>query len=296
MKEIPVNYHYYSRQQWQQLASSDVAVQLSQAELATLVSTNDSLSLADIKEVYYPLLHYLELYMANYQHLHFDRSLFLQQKNKPAPFIIGIAGSVAVGKSTLARVLQTLLSQYFVHKKVQLVTTDGFLYSTKELEKKGLLQRKGFPESYNMKHLLQFLDEVKSGKKMVKAPVYSHQRYDVVPGEYIAVCEPDILIIEGINVLQNPYNEEIYLSDFCDFSVYLDAEIDNIKEWYISRYLLLRRKEQSDEEAKKEAAYLWKSINEQNLRQYILPTKYRADVILHKGQNHQMDYVLLRKY
>lgn len=295
MESIPITYDYYAREEWANLNHQKMAIPLSEEELQILISTQDQLNLQDIQEIYLPLLHYLTLIYEEYRSLQQKRASFLQKRNTSIPFIIGIAGSVAVGKSTLARVLQVLLERIY-GLSVSLVTTDGFLYSKSELEQKGLLDRKGFPESYNMPKLLHFLEELKVGKKEVHAPIYSHEKYDIIPDDVITICEPDIVIVEGINVLQNPWNERIYISDFFDFSIYLDAEIFRIQQWYCDRFLLLRGNEfATKEEAIRIATKVWKSINEKNLLEYILPTKYRADLILHKTESHFMDYILLKK-
>lgn len=301
------NYETFSRQQWANLYSDDTPL-MSQEELEKMVSLHDQLSLEDVKQIYYPLLRYLELYFMQYQHLQFDRALFLNHHTRHIPFIIGIAGSVAVGKSTTARLLQWLLSKRYPHWKTQLVTTDGFLYSHDELEKRHLLDRKGFPESYDMDGLLHFLDQVKAGEE-AKAPVYSHQHYDIIPNEYTIVNQPDILIVEGINVLQNPHHHLLYVRDFFDFSIYIDAEETLIRQWYLERFDLLLNRAKHDpnnyyyhyangprDEAMAMAEQVWENVNAKNLKEYILPTKYRADLILHKTTQHHIDQLLLRKY
>lgn len=301
------NYESLTKEQWGALFPDNESL-ISNDELRQLVSLHDQLSLDDVKTIYHPLLRYLELYFVQYHHLQMDRALFLNQPTRRTPFIIGIAGSVAVGKSTTARLLQVLLSKRYPHWKTQLVTTDGFLYSHDELEKRHLLDRKGFPESYNMEALLQFLDDVKAGRD-AKAPVYSHRHYDIVPDEYTFVHQPDILIVEGINVLQNPQHEQLYVRDFFDFSIYIDADEALIQKWYLERFELLLDQAKTDpthyyhhyaigdrKEAMAMAENVWKSVNAKNLESYILPTKNRADLILHKSYHHQIDYLLLRKY
>ena len=302
-----MNYHKINRNEWLSLYPKTTSF-LSHTELEQLTSKNDLLSIEDVNEIYLPLLRYLELYIMEYHHLQFDRSLFLNTKTPQAPFIIGIAGSVAVGKSTTARLLQKLCSHYFPQWKTQLVTTDGFLYSTKELKEKGLLDKKGFPESYNMKALLSFLNQVKQGD-IAYAPLYSHQHYDVIPDQTLCVDHPDILIVEGINVLQNPENDQLYVRDFFDFSIYIDAKTDHIRKWYLDRFDLIldEAKHNSDDyyhalaleprkKARAQAEHIWESVNQRNLEEYILPTKNRADLILHKSNNHFIDYLYIRKY
>ena len=229
------------------------------------------------------------------------------------PFIIGIAGSVAVGKSTTARVLRELLSRWPSSPKVELITTDGFLYPNAELEKRGLMEKKGFPQSFDRRKILRFLGRVKAGRKNVKAPVYSHLEYDVTPNQSVTINQPDILIVEGSNVFQAsdlPKDGKSipFVSDYFDFSVYIDAEPNLIQQWYVERFMSLRKtafqdersffydySKVSDEEAEKIATGLWKDINLKNLKQNILPTRLRADIVLHKGENHNVDFVALRK-
>lgn len=302
-----INYQKIDRHTWQNLFTSSHNP-LSNDELEQLKSKNDRIFLSDVNAIYLPLIRYLELYITKYRHLQLDRALFLQQETHHTPFIIGIAGSVAVGKSTTARLLQKLLSQCFPQWKTQLMTTDGFLYSTKELKEKGLLERKGFPESYNMASLLSCLNQIKSGQ-FTKVPVYSHEKYDIIPNEYLLIEQPDILIVEGINVLQNPDNEQLYVRDFFDFSIYIDAKTEHIERWYKERFDLILESakhhpkdyyyslaNQSKEVTQDVANSIWESVNKRNLEEYILPTKNRADLILHKSHNHLIDYLFIRKY
>ncbi len=225
------------------------------------------------------------------------------------PFIIGISGSVAVGKSTTARLLKYLFDYLLPNRKTQLITTDGFLYPTATLQEKGILERKGFPESYDMKALIDFLIKIKSGESEVKAPVYSHQVYDIIPNQFDVVTNPDVLIIEGINTLQIPAGQNIYVSDFTDFSIYIDADSTLIEEWYLNRFKKLMETAFTDPKnyfykyAKSEpneaiamAKHAWETINLPNLNEYILPTRDRANVIIHKGQSHAIDKIYLRKY
>lgn len=238
-----------------------------------------------------------------------SKGLFLHKYTQVPPFIIGIAGSVAVGKSTTARLLQMILSRTFKRRNVQLITTDGFLYPNKVLKERGIMDRKGFPESYDMERLIDFLNQVKSGQETTKVPVYSHDVYDIIPDEYELIQQPDILIVEGINTLQLPANQQIYVSDFFDFSVYVDADSELIEKWYLDRFgALLDTAFQhpqnyyyqfaigNREDAFKMARDVWKNVNLKNLNEYILPTRGRADIILHKTENHIIDSIFMRKY
>mgnify|MGYP003336461058 FL=1 len=271
------------------------------------------MSIDEVRDVYLPISRLLNLYISGTEKLFEATNLFLGKKNFKVPFIIGIGGSVAVGKSTTSRILQALLSKWSDNITVSLVNTDGFLMSNNNLEKRSLMERKGFPESYNLTLLLDFLNSVKSGKSNVKAPVYSHLLYDNVPGEFINVNKPDILIIEGLNVLQpaplpRDGNAIPYVSDFFDFSIFVDADEKNIKNWYIQRFLKLKstafREEKSyfnkysylsDEEAANVATSLWEKINYVNLIENILPTRQRANLILRKSENHSVNQISLRK-
>ncbi|MEJ8545493.1 type I pantothenate kinase [Brevibacillus borstelensis] len=306
-------YVTFSREQWRGLRAS-TPLTISDEELACLQGLNEKLSLTEVADIYLPLSRLLNLHVGATQELYQATHTFLGNLEKKVPFIIGIAGSVAVGKSTTARILQTLLSRWPNHPKVDLVTTDGFLYPNRILEERGLMKRKGFPESYNTRRLVSFLSEVKSGVVEVAAPVYSHLVYDIVPDEWQIVREPDILIVEGLNVLQTPLDEnqrrltEVFVSDFFDFSIYVDAQEDLIKKWYIDRFKLLRKTafsdpasyfkryaSLSDEEAIEVAAGIWNEINGTNLRKNILPTRGRARLILEKGEDHMIQKVKLRR-
>jgi type I pantothenate kinase len=240
--------------------------------------------------------------------LHKATDTFLGHLPAKVPYIIGIAGSVAVGKSTMARILQALLSRWPDHPKIDLVTTDGFLYPTSILEKRGLMQRKGFPESYDQRRLVHFLTEIKSGKREVSAPVYSHLFYDIVPGAEKVVSQPDVLIVEGLNVLQSSRRSKTFVSDFFDFSIYIDADEETIENWYVARFLKLRETVFRDprsyfnryskltiEEATEKAHSIWRQINGPNLRDNIQPTRERAQLILRKGRGHSIEEVRLRK-
>lgn len=302
------NYYQVPREQWQGFYTNG-KMSLTQSELDNIKSLNDRISMQDVEDVYIPLCHLIQLYMQAAESIALTKGLFLHRYVKTPPFIIGIAGSVAVGKSTTARLLQHLLSKLFPRKSAQLITTDGFLHPNKVLIEKEILNRKGFPESYDMVRLLDFLNRVKSGEKNIKIPTYSHEVYDVLENEYQTIHQPDILIVEGINTLQLPANQQIYVSDFFDFSIYVDAHPKLIEKWYIERFeSLLDSAFQKPnnyyykfaigdrKEALDTAHHIWETINLKNLKEYILPTKNRADIILHKTDNHEIDQLYLKKY
>lgn len=303
-----MNYYAIKRSEWQHFYKEG-ALPITDDELQKIKGFNDQISLQDVKDIYVPLTHLIHLYMKEFESLQLSKGLFLHRYTAVSPFIVGIAGSVAVGKSTTARLLQTILQRTFKRRNVELITTDGFLYPNKELEKRGIMDRKGFPESYDMEHLIAFLNLVKSGADEILAPKYSHEVYDIIEDEYDVVKQPDILIVEGINTLQLPANQQIYVSDFFDFSIYVDADPDLIEQWYLDRFdaLLEMAQDKPDNyyyqfaqwpymDAITMAKDVWKNVNLKNLEEYILPTRNRADIILHKTRHHMIDQIYLRKY
>jgi type I pantothenate kinase len=305
-------YSVFTRGEWAKLRA-DTPMTLTGAELDRLRALNDPVSLVDVEEIYLPLSRLLSLYVAATQGLHRATQNFLGTHDRKVPYLIGVAGSVAVGKSTTARVLRQLLTRWPNTPKVDLITTDGFLFPNAFLRENGLMERKGFPESYDTQRLLRFLADIKAGQAKVTAPVYSHLVYDVVPGEIVTVDLPDILIVEGLNVLQParlPRDGKAvpFVSDFFDFAVYLDAEEALLRRWYVERFMTLRetafrnplsffRKyaDLTEAEALETALGLWGRINQPNLIENILPTRPRADLILRKGNSHGIEQVSLRK-
>lgn len=301
----------FDRSEWSRLRAN-TPLTLSEADLAELQGLNERVSLAEVEAIYLPISRLLNLHVAATQNLHTATDTFLGTLPNPLPYVIGIAGSVAVGKSTFARVLRALLARWPDHPHVDLVTTDGFLYPNAVLEARGLMQRKGFPESYDVRRLVQFMSDIKSGAQVVQAPVYSHQAYDIVPGEYQVVDRPDIVIIEGLNMLQTGDGAggkfaRVFVSDFFDFSIYIDADESAIEAWYISRFLALREtvfrdpksffhrySSLTEAEAIDTAREIWRSINGVNLRENIQPTRDRARLVLEKGADHSIRRVHLR--
>jgi type I pantothenate kinase len=302
-------YITFDRDRWKALRASTPLL-LSEEDLVSLRGINDQVSLTEVSDIYVPLSRLVNLHVAAVHHLYEARRQFLgSDAPQCVPYIIGIAGSVAVGKSTFSRVLRASLARWPSHQKVDLITTDGFLYPNAILEARGLMKRKGSPESYDQRLLLEFLNDLKSGAPAVCAPVYSHLLYDIIPGAVARVEQPDILILEGLNVLQSPREgSRMFVSDFFDFSIYLDADDQTIEIWYIERFLRLREtvfrnkdsyfhrySQLSESEAIQTARRIWEEINLPNLRDNIGPTKERAQLILEKGANHRVENVLLRR-
>jgi len=305
-------YRVFTREEWARLRA-DTPMTLQPHELEQLSGIIEEVSVEEVEQIYLPLSRLLNLYVAAAQKLHSVSSEFLGRKDTKVPFVIGVAGSVAVGKSTTARVLKALLARWPDHPRVDLMTTDGFLYPNAELERRGLMERKGFPESFDTTRLLRFLGDIKSGVAKVSAPVYSHFQYDVLAGAEVIVEQPDILIIEGLNILQ-PAEMPVdggkvpFVSDFIDFAIYIDADPAIIEKWYLTRFMRLRTTAFRDpgayfhkyatmpsEKVRNVALELWRTINLKNLQQNILPTRRRAQLILQKGERHGVEVASLRK-
>ncbi|MBN9171115.1 MAG: type I pantothenate kinase [Microbacterium sp.] len=282
---------------------------LTETEVVQLRGLGDRLDLAEVRDVYLPLSRLLSLYATATKRLGADTAGFLNEPDTTTPFVVGVAGSVAVGKSTIARLLRELMSRWADTPRVELVTTDGFLYPNAELERRGLMERKGFPESYDRRALVDFLVEIKSGADEVRAPYYSHMRYDIVPDAHVTVRRPDVVIVEGLNVLQPPPSpNDVAVSELFDFSIYVDADASHIERWYVDRFLALRHAafsnpnsffkvfaDLSDEESVTRALGYWNDINLPNLEENVLPTRHRATLVLRKGPDHAVERVLLRK-
>jgi type I pantothenate kinase len=297
-----------SRADWAALGRS-TELPLTEQEISQIRGLGDFLDLKEVSDVYLPLSRLLNLYVTESQSLHSVTSQFMGERAKRTPFIIGVAGSVAVGKSTVARLLKEMLSRWPSTPRVELVTTDGFLHPNAELERRNLMHRKGFPESYDRLALLKFVADIKSGVERVSAPVYSHLSYDIVPGAEVVIESPDVVIVEGLNVLQPPViGQEVALSDYFDFKIYVDADPDNVAKWFLARFEQLREgaftnpksyfhryAEMPFEKALERATEIWRTINLPNLIENIQPTRSRATLVLQKGSEHAVHSVLLRK-
>ncbi|AIC48000.1 type I pantothenate kinase [Rhodoluna lacicola] len=297
-----------SREDWAVLGNS-TELPLTESEIQQIRGLGDFLDIKEVQDVYLPLSRLLNLYVTEHQKLHRSTSDFLGERAGRVPFIIGVAGSVAVGKSTVSRLLKELLSRWDGTPSVEMITTDGFLHPNEELERRGLMSRKGFPESYDRMALLEFIADVKSGAKEVSAPVYSHLIYDIVAGQRQTIKNPDVLIVEGLNVLQSPGpGQYVALSDFFDFKIYVDADTKNLTQWFLDRFEKLRDTaftnpasyfhryaEMPHEKALARANEIWSTINLPNLIENILPTRSRATLVLQKGAMHAVERVLLRK-
>jgi type I pantothenate kinase len=309
---VPSPYVELDRAAWARLREQ-TPMTLDERDLTQLRGLGDRIDLHEVEQVYLPLSRLLNFYVGATEGLHRVTTDFLREQPERTPFVIGVAGSVAVGKSTTSRILRELLARWPGTPRVELITTDGFLYPNAELERRGLLQRKGFPESYDRRALLRFVAEVKAGADEVSAPVYSHLTYDIVPGERAVVHRPDVLIVEGLNVLQPPRVQPdgrtgLAVSDFFDFSVYVDARVEDIRRWYVDRFLRLRETAfadphsyfhryaaLSDDEARATAERIWSTINEPNLTENVRPTRGRASLVMSKGEDHSVRRVRLRK-
>ena len=297
----------FTREEWADLRAA-TPLTIREKDLAALRGINENIDLDEVAAVYLPLTRLLNLYVSATQNLHKVSATFLGTMSPKVPYVIGVAGSVAVGKSTFSRILRALLASWPEHPKVDLITTDGFLFPNEVLEDRGIMNRKGFPESYDTKQLLQFLRQLKAGHPEVTAPVYSHVVYNIVADQNITVRQPDILILEGLNVLQVGVDSNEFVSDYFDFSIYVDADESNIQEWYVQRFHALRQTvfqdpqsffrhfaDLSDDEATEVARGIWSQINGLNLKENIEPTKTRASLVINKGPDHRVTDVALRK-
>ena len=301
-------YREVDRSEWARLAAG-IPNPLSETEVVQLRGIGDRLDLAEVREVYLPLSRLLSTYAENTKRLGAETADFLGEPDSTTPFVVAVAGSVAVGKSTIARLLRELMSRWPGTPRVELVTTDGFLYPNAELERRGIMDRKGFPESYDRRALVRFLMDVKSGAPEARAPFYSHVRYDIMPDAQVTVRRPDVVIVEGLNVLSPPPSpNDVAVSELFDFSIYVDADIDDISSWFVSRFLTLRQSafnnpnsfftnfaRLSDDEAVDAALGFWNDINLPNLRENVEPTMHRATLILKKDADHSVERVQLRK-
>jgi type I pantothenate kinase len=305
-------YLEFSREAWSRFRK-DIPLPLKKGEVKKLQGQIEKISSKEVEEVYLPLSRLLNMYVAATKELYDITEEFLGHLKPKVPYIIGISGSVAVGKSTTSRILQALLSRWPEHRRVDIVTTDGFLFPNKILEERTLMQRKGFPESYDLKRLITFLSDLKAGKPSLQVPVYSHHCYDILPEKYQTISQPDIVIVEGLNLLQmDPIKIQrkgrLFAADFFDFMIYVDAETPIIKKWFLDRFALFRKRAKRDAKAffhqfskwpaSKAMAFaekVWKEINERNLNENILPFKHRARLLLVKGKNHSVEKVYLRK-
>lgn len=300
-------YLTFDRKHWAILRAA-TPLTIDQPDLEALRGINERIDLDEVRDVYLPLTRLLNLYVSATQDLHKVTATFLGRLAPKVPYVIGVAGSVAVGKSTFSRILQALLAHWPDHPKVDLVTTDGFLYPNAVLAERGIMNRKGFPESYDTRRLLNFLRDVKGGAAEVSAPVYSHVVYDIVDGQMVTVEQPDILIIEGLNVLQVGTEAAEFVSDYFDFSIYIDADEHDVRQWYVERFLMLcatvfqepdsffrHYAHLTEDEAVATAVQIWDDINGLNLKENIAPTRQRASLVLHKDADHRVSSVQLRR-